>query len=493
MANTIESTTDEELLRSIIDGSIEEFEEDALTGKIAQYKFRSCQNLKKVILPNANSIGQYAFSDDTAIERIEIPKVIAVGDYAFSGCSSLTMIDLSGLTSTTDRGKQSLIDSDYSRYFFNGCSSLRTVRFDSLTEVQAGNRPFGNSSTGIETIIYPVMTRFANGNWHGIHLKIIDNGPNVTLFTDSGYYVGINKLEALIIRSNTVATLNHANLLGNSNFAKDSTKGQSGKNSTYKIYVPENLISSYQSATNWSAYSTFFTSIEGSPYENYWADGMPIGLSGTGLIAYYDIANVNDWDSETKAAISHVDNDFTAFSASKIYGEETLASSTIPTTFYDGKYALGGLNIEFNTNILNVSDTITIEFIFASTSTNGIDVRVVGSGTPNAGSQFIGAVGTNFNTRTFCHVSIEITSDNNIKLYKNNVLIRNWTSSVINNFNRHKIRISPTSNCYMGHVSIWNKALTDEERTQHYTYYSTGFHIGETAYDSNGNFIAGQS
>lgn len=46
------------------------------------------------------------------------------------------------------------------------------------------------------------------------------------------------------------------------------------------IYVPQNLISSYQQATNWvTAYGAglTFSAIEGSYYETHYADGTPIG------------------------------------------------------------------------------------------------------------------------------------------------------------------------------------------------------------------------
>lgn len=49
------------------------------------------------------------------------------------------------------------------------------------------------------------------------------------------------------------------------------------------LYVPQALISSYQSATNWSTILGYannsIQAIEGSQYENYYADGTPMSRS----------------------------------------------------------------------------------------------------------------------------------------------------------------------------------------------------------------------
>lgn len=42
------------------------------------------------------------------------------------------------------------------------------------------------------------------------------------------------------------------------------------------VYVPSALLSTYQNATGWSAAPITWETIEGSEYENYYADGSPI-------------------------------------------------------------------------------------------------------------------------------------------------------------------------------------------------------------------------
>ena len=79
-------------------------------------------------------------------------------------------------------------------------------------------------------------------------------------------------LNVIILRASSVVTLASQNALNNTPFASGGSGGT--------LYVPSALISSYQSATNWSTILGYATNsiqaIEGSQYENYYADGTPI-------------------------------------------------------------------------------------------------------------------------------------------------------------------------------------------------------------------------
>jgi len=88
------------------------------------------------------------------------------------------------------------------------------------------------------------------------------------LFSDSV------KMSVLIIRdTNNILTLvNNTNVFNNTPFASGKSGGT--------LYVPQSLISSYQSATTWSTILGYENNqilpIEGSQYENYYADGTAI-------------------------------------------------------------------------------------------------------------------------------------------------------------------------------------------------------------------------
>lgn len=69
----------------------------------------------------------------------------------------------------------------------------------------------------------------------------------------------------MILRGDTVVTLGTNNCL---------------PGGITTIYVPQALIESYKSATNWSLHHEMFAPIEGSQYEHYYADGTPIAIEG---------------------------------------------------------------------------------------------------------------------------------------------------------------------------------------------------------------------
>ena len=102
-------------------------------------------------------------------------------------------------------------------------------------------------------------------------LKTVDIGDKVIRFY-SGFFNGASNLDTLIIRKSTVPSLTNVNVFNNTKFQSSGTGGT--------LYVPSALISSYESATNWSTILGYennsIEAIEGSQYENYYADGTPI-------------------------------------------------------------------------------------------------------------------------------------------------------------------------------------------------------------------------
>jgi hypothetical protein len=73
---------------SIVDGSIETFENSRLT-KVMQYAFIQCVNLKSVVLPNVAHLMQQAFRQCTKLERADFSNLVSMETYAFYGASTL--------------------------------------------------------------------------------------------------------------------------------------------------------------------------------------------------------------------------------------------------------------------------------------------------------------------------------------------------------------------------------------------------------------------
>ena len=79
-------------------------------------------------------------------------------------------------------------------------------------------------------------------------------------------------LDTIVLRFPFVITLQNINSFNNTPFASGKAGGT--------IYVPSALVSSYQSANNWSTLNGYGTvtwqSIEGSQYENYHVNGSTV-------------------------------------------------------------------------------------------------------------------------------------------------------------------------------------------------------------------------
>lgn len=216
------------------------------------------------ITTNSSTIRKYAFYG-TNITSFKADNVTSLGSGnalgIFQNCTSLKSISMQNLTSIGN-----------SQYFLSGCTSLETVDFPSLRDT--GDYAFQNC-TSLVTVVLPS----ASGGYRSFHgctnLQQVDygrlvgsEGMNVQNFYNCG------KLKTVILRNNSssVTNLLNVNAFQNTPFASGGTGGI--------LYVPSALISSYQSATNWSTILGYennqILSIEGSVYETKYADGTPI-------------------------------------------------------------------------------------------------------------------------------------------------------------------------------------------------------------------------
>lgn len=102
-------------------------------------------------------------------------------------------------------------------------------------------------------------------------LNIVDL-PSITTI-DSDAFNGCRNLNALILRSDSVATLSNTNALTGTPIA--SGKGY--------IYVPNPLVDSYKSATNWSTFSEQIRGIDSSTML-YYVENNLYGVSSSNMV-----------------------------------------------------------------------------------------------------------------------------------------------------------------------------------------------------------------
>lgn len=150
---------------------------------------------------------------------------------------------------------------------FTDCTSCTVFYLPNATNINRGGLSNCNSCTNL---VLPKCTNIDDYGISSTSLKKLDVlGGSFKVNSMNGCSV----MDVLIIRRDTITTLNNISAFNNTPFASGKSGGT--------LYVPQALISSYQSATNWSTILGYANNqilpIEGSIYETQYADGSPIG------------------------------------------------------------------------------------------------------------------------------------------------------------------------------------------------------------------------
>lgn len=200
----------------------------------------SAPNLIRFGMTDTGGIGSYVFYNCENLEKINLPELIGSGSggYQFANCKKLTDIYMPKCNA--------------GQHMFEGCSALKRIALPYL------NYPSGSVMNG-------------SGFTNCTSLEVVDLG-NVSRI-DVTEFSGATKLATLIIRFPTsVCALRYTSAFTNTPFASGKSGGT--------LYVPQALIESYQAATNWSTILGYTNNqilpLEGSEYENTYADGRPV-------------------------------------------------------------------------------------------------------------------------------------------------------------------------------------------------------------------------
>ena len=208
------------------------------------FLFAGCNQITSVSCPNAvnaysirqnggNRFGSQ-FDGCTSLQTVELPSLVNLTDYMFEDCTSLTRLYLPVATVVPT-------------LVATGCSSLEFVVMPAVNGI-------------VYAKAFNACTK----------LKAVD--LYMPSFGRTQVFLNCSLFDTLIIRNNTVSSLGDINNFEGTPFASGGTGGI--------LYVPQSLISSYQSANNWSTILGYennqILSIEGSIYETQYADGTPI-------------------------------------------------------------------------------------------------------------------------------------------------------------------------------------------------------------------------
>lgn len=258
---------------------------DGITS-LGTYAFYSCSNLALTSLPSGlTTIPTSCFQNCTRLALTSLPSgVTTIGSNAFDGCTGLTI-------SALPSGVQTINSSAFANCYAITLTSLP----DSVTTIGASAfaRCVGMTSISCNGTITTMNNLAFNGNASYPMQIVHASFPNMAV-SSLGYAFGSStaayacqlledadigntaaiaaysfancyKLETLIIRkSDAICALSNV-----SAFLNTPIRGYNSLSGT--IYVPSALISTYQTATNWSTIygegHVTFAAIEGSQYE----------------------------------------------------------------------------------------------------------------------------------------------------------------------------------------------------------------------------------
>ena len=228
---------------------------------IAMYKFCG-SGLTTIDLPECTSIGVGAFEGCTSLTTIDLPKCTSIGGSAFKGCTSLTTIDLPKCTSIgiytfgycnclTTINLPKCIQMDM--WSFSNCASLISINLPECSSIEYG--AFG-SCTSLTTVNLPKCASIRDYAFSNCTNLTTVNLPNCTSIGDSAFN-SCTSLTTIILSNNQVVTLGNINAFNNSSISRR----------TGYIYVPDDLVDSYKSDTNWSTYANQIKPLSELPSE----------------------------------------------------------------------------------------------------------------------------------------------------------------------------------------------------------------------------------
>ena len=192
-----------------------------------------------------DKVGAYVFTNLNELTEVDLPAVTDIGTYAFNYCKNLARVNMPMVKNI-----------DGSAFYY--CSALNTVNFP-LLETFGGSSVFNRS--GLTEACFPKLTVVTSGSLSNITGLVKADFSSLSDIKDTAFY-NDSSLKAVILRSESMCALSYSNAFSNTPIASGAGY----------IYVPSALLTNYQSATNWSTYSTQFRALE-----NYTVDGTITG------------------------------------------------------------------------------------------------------------------------------------------------------------------------------------------------------------------------
>lgn len=239
--------------RKILQKTISGYYENSLPKKITDYEFAYCSGLVSVSFANVEYVGSSAFLECGNLRRVDMPKVTQIMSSAFNTARNLSEISFNnaltilGSFAFYRTGLSSAIIPNVARvedFAFYECASLETVSLNQASMIgsSAFERCYNLLSISAPNVavIHSTAFRYCSS----LSVVSLPNIRNISW----GAFMGCSNLSALILPGDSIPALSKSAL--------------SSTHSSLKIYVPNSMISFYQSGTNWSEFSSAFHSID---------------------------------------------------------------------------------------------------------------------------------------------------------------------------------------------------------------------------------------
>lgn len=220
--------------------------------------FEHCHSLATVSLSNSlTALTEQMFIDCPSLTTINIPSgVTVIPSACFRGCSNLTYINLSNITVFDDN-------------CLSGCSSLTASDINWTNVTRIGGEAFKEVHIQQQNLVMPNLTflgawPFGNDNSSGI--TSVDFTGSTFTELQAGLFEGNRSIDhvtfpdsIVLIRGwghfSSYASLRWVKFPTNSliQFESGRNAGNLGIPSTSKIYVPDSLVASYKTDTDWTS------------------------------------------------------------------------------------------------------------------------------------------------------------------------------------------------------------------------------------------------
>ena len=202
--------------------------------------FYSCRRLTSVFFPVCTSIGNSAFAWCGALTSASFPICTDIKSAIFYYCTNLTSVSFPVCT-------------NIGHYAFGFCTKLTSVSFPVCTNIDY--YAFAYCSR-LASISFPVCTSIGSYAFYSCTNLTSVSLPACTTI-GSYAFANCSALSALTLGASTVCALSNSKAF----YSTPYTGYSSYFSGTPHIYVPSSLIASYQAATNWTYFSSYFKAI----------------------------------------------------------------------------------------------------------------------------------------------------------------------------------------------------------------------------------------